>query len=159
MKAGERLHCGSDESTEVVKCLYPAENEAAADVNDRCLVLYYQGQNFRGFFGGDISSEVEEKIVSENSLLKVDFLKASHHGSKYANSDALLQALRPSLTVASAGENNRYGHPSQDAIARIHDHGSAFYSTIDCGRIRVKIVGGEIQADAYIPSKEKTFIY
>ena len=159
MKAGERLHCGSDESTEVVKCLYPAENEAAADVNDRCLVLYYQGQNFRGFFGGDISSEVEEKIVSENSLLKVDFLKASHHGSKYANSDALLQTLRPSLTVASAGENNRYGHPSQDAIARIHDHGSAFYSTIDCGRIRVKIVGGEIQADAYIPSKEKTFIY
>ena len=89
----------------------------------------------------------------------MDFLKASHHGSKYANSDALLQTLRPSLTVASAGENNRYGHPSQDAIARIHDHGSAFYSTIDCGRIRVKIVGGEIQADAYIPSKEKTFIY
>jgi competence protein ComEC len=71
----------------------------------------------------------------------------------------LLQALRPGLTVASAGENNRYGHPSQDAIVRIRDHGSAFYSTIDCGRIRVKIVDGKIQADAYIPSVEKTFIY
>ena len=159
MKAGERLHCGNDESTEIVKCLYPDENEVTANVNDRCLVLYYQGQNFCGFFGGDISSEVEENIVEATDLPGVDFFKASHHGSKYSNCDMLLQALRPGLTVASAGENNRYGHPSQDAIVRIRDHGSAFYSTIDCGRIRVKIVDGKIQADAYIPSVEKTFIY
>lgn len=159
MKAGDRLHCGNDESTEIVKCLYPDENEVAANVNDRCLVLYYQGQNFCGFFGGDISSEVEENIVEATDLPGVDFFKASHHGSKYSNCDMLLQALGPGLTVASAGENNRYGHPSQDAIVRIRDHGSAFYSTIDCGRIRVKIVDGKIQADAYIPSVEKTFIY
>lgn len=132
-----------------IECLYPTNNNDSEDVNDRCLVLYYEDENFSAFFGGDISSEVEEQLVSAGKCRQTDVLKASHHGSKYSNSDVLLHALHPRLTIASAGKKNRYGHPSPEAIARVGESGSAFYSTIDYGRIRVRFVDGEMVAEPY----------
>ena len=132
-----------------IECLYPTNNNDSEDANDRCLVLYYEDENFSAFFGGDISSEVEEQLVSAGKCRQTDVLKASHHGSKYSNSDVLLHALHPRLTIASAGKKNRYGHPSPEAIARVGESGSAFYSTIDYGRIRVRFVDGEMVAEPY----------
>ena len=132
-----------------IECLYPTNDNDSEDVNDRCLVLYYEDENFSAFFGGDISSEVEEQLVSASKCRQTDVLKASHHGSKYSNSDVLLHALHPRLTIASAGKKNRYGHPSPEAIARVGESGSAFYSTIDYGRIRVRFVDGELVAEPY----------
>ena len=132
-----------------IECLYPTNDNDSEDVNDRCLVLYYEDENFSAFFGGDISSEVEEQLVSAGKCRQTDVLKASHHGSKYSNSDVLLHALHPRLTIASAGKKNRYGHPSPEAIARVGESGSAFYSTIDYGRIRVRFVDGEMVAEPY----------
>ena len=132
-----------------IECLYPTNNNDSEDVNDRCIVLYYEDENFSAFFGGDISSEVEEQLVSAGKCRQTDVLKASHHGSKYSNSDVLLHALHPRLTIASAGKKNRYGHPSPEAIARVGESCSAFYSTIDYGRIRVRFVDGEMVAEPY----------
>lgn len=132
-----------------IECLYPTNDNDSEDVNDRCLVLYYEDENFSAFFGGDISSEVEEQLVSAGKCRQTDVLKASHHGSKYSNSDVLLHTLHPRLTIASAGKKNRYGHPSPEAIARAGESGSAFYSTIDYGRIRVRFVDGEMVAEPY----------
>ena len=157
MKAGDVLGTRKEDvvnernraETFRIECLYPTNNNDSEDVNDRCLVLYYEDENFSAFFGGDISSEVEEQLVSAGKCRQTDVLKASHHGSKYSNSDVLLHALHPHLTIASAGKKNRYGHPSPEAIARVGESGSAFYSTIDYGRIRVRFVDGEMVAEPY----------
>ena len=157
MKAGDVLGTRKEDvvnernraETFRIECLYPTNNNDSEDVNDRCLVLYYEDENFSAFFGGDISSEVEEQLVSAAKCRQTDVLKASHHGSKYSNSDVLLHALHPRLTIASAGKKNRYGHPSPEAIARVGESGSAFYSTIDYGRIRVRFVDGEMVAEPY----------
>lgn len=157
MKAGDVLGTRKEDvvnernraETFRIECLYPTNNNDSEDVNDRCLVLYYEDENFSAFFGGDISSEVEELLVSAGKCRQTDVLKASHHGSKYSNSDVLLHALHPRLTIASAGKKNRYGHPSPEAIARVGESGSAFYSTIDYGRIRVRFVDGEMVAEPY----------
>ena len=157
MKAGDVLGTSKEDvvnernraETFRIECLYPTNNNDSEDVNDRCLVLYYEDENFSAFFGGDISSEVEEQLVSAGKCRQTDVLKASHHGSKYSNSDVLLHALHPRLTIASAGKKNRYGHPSPEAIARVGESGSAFYSTIDYGRIRVRFVDGEMVAEPY----------
>ena len=157
MKAGDVLGTRKEDvvnernraGTFRIECLYPTNNNDSEDVNDRCLVLYYEDENFSAFFGGDISSEVEEQLVSAGKCRQTDVLKASHHGSKYSNSDVLLHALHPRLTIASAGKKNRYGHPSPEAIARVGESGSAFYSTIDYGRIRVRFVDGEMVAEPY----------
>lgn len=157
MKAGDVLGTRKEDvvnernraETFRIECLYPTNNNDSEDVNDRCLVLYYEDENFSAFFGGDISSEVEEQLVSAGKCRQTDVLKASHHGSKYSNSDVLLHALHPRLTIASAGKKNRYGHPSPEAIARVGESGSTFYSTIDYGRIRVRFVDGEMVAEPY----------
>lgn len=157
MKAGDVLGTRKEDvvnernraETFRIECLYPTNDNDCEDVNDRCLVLYYEDENFSAFFGGDISSEVEEQLVSAGKCRQTDVLKASHHGSKYSNSDVLLHALHPRLTIASAGKKNRYGHPSPEAIARVGESGSAFYSTIDYGRIRVRFVDGEMVAEPY----------
>ena len=157
MKAGDVLGTRKEDvvnernraETFRIECLYPTNNNDSEDVNDRCLVLYYEDENFSAFFGGDISSEVEEQLVSAGKCRQTDVLKASHHGSKYSNSDVLLHALHPRLTIASAGKKNRYGHTSPEAIARVSESGSAFYSTIDYGRIRVRFVDGEMVAEPY----------
>ena len=157
MKAGDVLGTRKEDvvnernraETFRIECLYPTNDNDSEDVNDRCLVLYYEDENFSAFFGGDISSEVEEQLVSASKCRQTDVLKASHHGSKYSNSDVLLHALHPRLTIASAGKKNRYGHPSPEAIARVGESGSAFYSTIDYGRIRVRFVDGEMVAEPY----------
>ena len=157
MKAGDVLGTRKEDvvnernraETFRIECLYPTNDNDSEDVNDRCLVLYYEDENFSAFFGGDISSEVEEQLVSDGKCRQTDVLKASHHGSKYSNSDVLLHALHPRLTIASAGKKNRYGHPSPEAIARVGESGSAFYSTIDYGRIRVRFVDGEMVAEPY----------
>ncbi|MCI6791229.1 MAG: ComEC/Rec2 family competence protein [Lachnobacterium sp.] len=157
MKAGDVLGTRKEDvvnernraGTFRIECLYPTNDNDSEDVNDRCLVLYYEDENFSAFFGGDISSEVEEQLVSAGKCRQTDVLKASHHGSKYSNSDVLLHALHPRLTIASAGKKNRYGHPSPEAIARVGESGSTFYSTIDYGRIRVRFVDGEMVAEPY----------
>ena len=157
MKAGDVLGTRKEDvvnernraETFRIECLYPTNDNDSEDVNDRCLVLYYEDENFSAFFGGDISSEVEEQLVSAGKCRQTDVLKASHHGSKYSNSDVLLHALHPRLTIASAGKKNRYGHPSPEAIARVDESGSTFYSTIDYGRIRVRFVDGEMVAEPY----------
>ena len=157
MKAGDVLGTRKEDvvnernraETFRIECLYPTNNNDSEDVNDRCLVLYYEDENFSAFFGGDISSEVEEQLVSAGKCRQTDVLKASHHGSKYSNSDVLLHALHPRLTIASAGKKNRYGHPSPEAIARVGESGSAFYSTINYGRIRVRFLDGEMVAEPY----------
>lgn len=132
-----------------VECLYPGSDNDSEDINDRCLVLSYEDADFSAFFGGDISSEVEEQLVASGKCREADVFKASHHGSKYSNSDALLQTLHPRLTVASAGEKNRYGHPSPDAVKRVEESGSAFFSTIDGGQISVGIVDGKMVVEPY----------
>ena len=133
MEAGEAL-CTK---TAKLQCLYPAADARAEDVNDLCLVLRFEDGGMSSMFAGDISTEVEEALVAQGLCAQVDFFKADHHGSKYSNSAAFLQALSPRLTVASAGEDNRYGHPGAEAVERIKDSGSQFLCTMDCGQVKI----------------------
>ena len=161
MKAGDVLGAPAEDAanerknlkTFRIECLYPSSDNDSEDINDRCLVLFYEDEDFSAFFGGDISSEIEEQLVVSGNCLKTDVFKASHHGSKYSNSDALLQTLHPRLTIASAGRKNRYGHPSPDAVKRVEENGSAFVSTIGGGRIRVRIVEERLAVEPYKKAK------
>lgn len=134
MFAGNVLHTGQAK----ISCLYPRKSSSETDINDRCLALQLEDDGISGFFGGDISTEIEEKLVSSGVCSHVDFFKASHHGSRYSNGESFLEILSPKITAASAGENNRYGHPAPDAVERIKKSGSIFYCTADDGQVKLK---------------------
>ena len=82
------------------------------------------GQVTRIFLSGDITSEVEQRLVWQKILTKpVDVLKVSHHGSSSATSEELLNILKPKMAVISVGVKNRFGHPTKEVLDRLKEKG------------------------------------
>ena len=117
-------------------CVWP-KTEVQGDENEESLCLdvtYDSGpKGLHVLLTGD--TEQDEQQVYAADVGDIDVLKLGHHGSKVSVNDAVLQTLTPELCVASAGEGNRYRHPSQecqDATARA---GAAFLCTKDVGDV------------------------
>lgn len=107
--------------------------------NEDSLVLllsYAQGgQSLRMLLTGDAELDQEREFVQE--VGDIDVLKLGHHGSKVSVDLDLLETLKPELSIASAGEGNRYGHPSDACIDAVKEAGGAFACTIEHGDITV----------------------
>ena len=101
------------------------------------LLLSYaqEGKSLRVLLTGDAELDQEREFVQE--VGDIDVLKLGHHGSKVSVDADLLETLKPELSIASAGEGNRYGHPSDVCIDAVRDAGSAFACTIEQGDITV----------------------
>jgi competence protein ComEC len=61
--------------------------------------------------------------------LEVDILKVGHHGSKGSTSDLLLDHIKPSIALVSAGENNRYQHPHSEVLEKLSIRKIAMFRT------------------------------
>ena len=122
-------------SVGTLACLFPEEKSSRTG-NASSMVLLFETGTFRALFTGDIGEE-EEALIETNG--PVDLLKAAHHGSRFSNSTAFLKRTQPRLILISAGHNNPYGHPAEEALLRMHEAGSAFYATNDCGQIVVHV--------------------
>lgn len=146
MEADETLYS----KNAAIRCLYPQAMVQSEDINEQCLVFCYEEGDVKALFAGDISSEIEKKILERKRIEHVQIYKANHHGSRFSNGEEWMQVLHPQITVASAGKNNRYGHPSVEACDRIRASGSTFYCTTEYGRIRVRIVDGKLVCDGYV---------
>ena len=70
--------------------------------------------------------------------IQVDFYKAAHHGSKYSNSEELLQLLHPKIATISCAKQNSYGHPSPEAIDNIQGVGCEIFYTMESGQIKIR---------------------
>ena len=107
--------------------------------NEDSLVLllsYVQGgQSLRMLLTGDAELDQEREFVQE--VGDIDVLKLGHHGSKVSVDLDLLKTLKPELSIASAGEGNRYGHPSDACIDAVKEAGGAFACTIEHGDITI----------------------
>lgn len=102
-----------------------------------CLLLSYaqEGKSLRVLLTGDAELDQEREFVQE--VGDIDVLKLGHHGSKVSVDTDLLETLKPELSIASAGEGNRYGHPSDACIGAVRDAGGAFACTIEHGDITI----------------------
>lgn len=129
----------ANEEADGIMCLYPGPCDTALDRNDMCLVLKLTDGRFSGIFGGDISSEVEKKLVNEyGDELSVDFYKANHHGSRYSGSADWIEALSPRWAAVSCAAENRYGHPADEAMDRLMDAKCRILYTMQSGQIKYK---------------------
>ena len=61
----------------------------------------------------------ENYLLGQSANLDSAVLKVWHHGSSTSTTAAFLDRVRPAAAVISAGESNRYGHPSQEVLARL----------------------------------------
>jgi beta-lactamase superfamily II metal-dependent hydrolase len=114
------------------------------EINNNSVVMKLTYGNFTALFTGDMEQYVEERLVRERkAALDADVLKVGHHGSRYSSTDPFLQAVSPEVAVISAGANNSYGHPHQEALERIDAAGTEhiFRTDVD-GTITLTTEGG-----------------
>lgn len=120
------------------RVMWPFESVDGEGNEDSLVLLlsYVQGgQSLRMLLTGDAELDQEREFVQE--VGDIDVLKLGHHGSKVSVDTDLLGTLKPELSIASAGEGNRYGHPSDACIDAVRDAGGAFACTIEQGDITV----------------------
>jgi competence protein ComEC len=108
----------------------------AQDVNDASIVLERTMEK-SFLFTGDISSEVESRLIANHSFnLDVDVLKVGHHGSRYSTSNAFLDATTPDEAVICVGENT-YGHPTNQTLSRLMAYDVTVMRTDQIGTIEM----------------------
>lgn len=77
---------------------------------------------------GDMDAATERLLLETCELPDTEAMMAGHHGSKHSSSQALLEAAAPETVCISVGSNS-YGHPSEEALARLARQGCAIYRT------------------------------
>ncbi len=95
----------------------PSDPDRRID-NDLSLVMRLEYRNFSMLFTGDISDKVEGKLANSQQSLKADILKAPHHGSRFSNSSAFIEAVDPGTVIFSSGYLNRMRHPHPETLER-----------------------------------------
>ncbi len=102
------------------------------------LSLHYEhsGRVLDALLTGDTEVAQEEEYVSQ--VGDVDVLKLGHHGSEASVDAEVLEALKPEVTIASAGAGNSYGHPSEACVTAVSQYGAQFFCTIEAGDVTVE---------------------
>ncbi len=95
----------------------------ANEPNANSVVTRLDYGDFSMLLTGDAEAETEERLMASGANLRAKILKVGHHGSRYASSAKFLRAGGFERAVISDGAENRYGHPSQDALNRFRQLG------------------------------------
>lgn len=119
-----------------VQFMYVAPHTPGQGTNNDSLVLLLQYGAMRALFTGDLEAEGEDGL-RDAVLQNITLLKAGHHGSKTSSTESFIAHTNPSLTIFSAGVNNRYGHPHPEVVARFKE--SKTLTTADVGTIEVQL--------------------
>lgn len=91
---------------------------------------------------GDTEESGEKNFVMRcGKSLDAKVLKMGHHGSDTATYTELLDAVKPRYAVVSCGEDNKYGHPHQDALDRVEKYADYILRTDIDGSIVFKSDG------------------
>lgn len=87
--------------------------------NDYSLTLRVDYRQFSMLFTGDIGKKAEAYLVKNRApLLRTDFLKGPHHGSKHSSTPEFIQTVQPKEVFFSAGYLNQFHHPAPDVVKR-----------------------------------------
>ncbi|EKE11863.1 MAG: hypothetical protein ACD_15C00011G0002 [uncultured bacterium] len=86
-------------------------------------------------FTGDLPEKEELKLVKREVDVRSNVLKVAHHGSKYSSSDDFLKKVHPREAIISSGKNNRFGHPSMEAMERLKSNNIEILRTDEMGDI------------------------
>lgn len=122
VEAGMKIKIEKDVMLDV---LWPnTQNQITENgMNNNSFVFRLTYADVSMLFTGDIEKIAEERMLEQISLdlLKADILKVGHHGSKTSSNPEFVQVVKPKIALIGVGENNRFGHPNADVVARLKD--------------------------------------
>jgi competence protein ComEC len=95
-------------------------------------------------FAGDAEGDSENAMLAGGDNIRASVLKAGHHGSSTATTDAFLDRVRPDAVVISCGTGNSYGHPHAEILEKLAGREILVYRTDLSGNIPMVTDGKEI---------------
>ncbi|MDB4877832.1 MAG: beta-lactamase domain protein [Gemmatimonadetes bacterium] len=121
----------------------------ARNPNDRSVAVKLVGPDSASFsmwLAGDAEQEEIAWFLGDarydvNPGMRVNVLKADHHGSCNGVTNAYLEATKPSWVTASVGETNSYHHMHTQAKTLYSAHGVKWYRTDRNGTITFRSLG------------------
>ncbi len=78
----------------------------------------------------------ELSVLDKYRSLKVDLLKAGHHGSKTASDPTFIKEIDPKMAWISAGRNNRYHHPNEETLKTFRGNQVKVFNTQTLGMVK-----------------------
>lgn len=119
--------------------------------NDDSLVLHLRYGDRSMLLPGDAEQQSEREILGENSAqaLHADILKVGHHGSTNSTTPDFLAEVRPEVGIISVGEDNPYGHPSAELLARLREAHVRTLRTDRNGAIQVLTDGRSLKISCF----------
>lgn len=135
-EAGTEIALGSSTVTFIAPI-----TEDYNDINDTSIVTKITYGETSFLFTGDAEREAEQDILEKGAEISADVLKVGHHGSENSTTYPFLREIMPQIAVISVGENNSYGHPTEEALSRLRDADVTVYRTDLQGHIIIKSDG------------------
>ncbi|MEI7621675.1 MAG: MBL fold metallo-hydrolase, partial [Candidatus Moraniibacteriota bacterium] len=134
-KKGVALNFSAGAKLEI---LYPLEtviNANSKDTNLASVVAKLTVGENSFLLTGDFPTTQDAQLLASGQNLSANFLKVAHHGSKYATSDGLLNAIKPNEAIISVGKKNSYGHPNPEVLQRLLSRKVKIFRTDEVGDI------------------------
>jgi competence protein ComEC len=119
------------------RALHPSPRLPYLGNSSSCVVSVRGGETSL-LLTGDIPEAIEKRLLSQG-LDSHAIVLVPHHGSLTSSSPEFIDRLRPELAIATASLGNRFGLPRDEVRQRYLERGSQFWSTGECGAIRVLI--------------------
>lgn len=128
-----------------MKILAPLSDNYS-NINDYSVTARFDFGATSFLFTGDALEKAEGEMVARYpaSELRADFFQAGHHGAKNANTLDFIRAVSPSIVAVSCGKDNKYGHPTKEALDSFAAVNATVYRTDELGTMIFISDGKEI---------------
>lgn len=113
--------------------------EVSSEENNNSIVMLITAGETSILMMGDAEESVENQIIKYYPDLDADILKVGHHGSSTSSGSAFLKAISPETAIISVGQNNIYGHPSENVLSALDYYDIQEYRTDAFGTITVSV--------------------
>ncbi len=143
-QAGQNFNYGNLDIT----VLYPLENllgRTFNDTNESSLAIKFSYHDIDFLLTGDLPQAQELKLVEVYDNLKVEVMKAGHHGSRTSTHQEFLSRVQPQFVIISAGKDNSYGHPHFIVLQRLIKNKARVLRTDELGTIKISTAGQNIE--------------
>jgi competence protein ComEC len=139
---GQKFDLGGNATLSVLAPVQPffSKNQLRSGANEpnaNSVVARLDYGDFSMLLTGDAEAETEERLMKAGANIRAKILKVGHHGSRYASSEKFLKQGAFEAAIISDGADNRYGHPSQDALDRFQRLGTKLFRTDLEGEITI----------------------
>lgn len=115
---------------------WPEDGFESKNTNDFSIVAKFSFGEIDFLLTGDITSDIEKRLLMKNINLGSEVLKVAHHGSKYSTMEDFVAAVAPEIAVILVGKNS-YGHPTTEVLSILQKYDIKILRTDKNGDIKI----------------------